>query len=195
MASTTNYIVHVQTGDRFGAGTDANVYLRIQGDAGELDAVQLKNERGAMFDLKNQFERNRRDTFILQNVQSVGTIKSIDVWHDNSGIGPAWFLEYVEISDPDLRLTFRFPCHKWLRKPKDDEQDESTKVTLRCMESFKGPGCVTQPAMGVLKFTNAAVNEAMSEKAKQVSLSVSSDRCEEDGKIFIRFNVRRTGQP
>ena len=38
------YIVNVHTGDKFGAGTDANVVITLIGDKGELGEMKIDNE-------------------------------------------------------------------------------------------------------------------------------------------------------
>ena len=52
----------VKTGDVFGAGTDANVYLKIFGAKGDTGTLQLKSADNT----KNKFERNRTDMFKLE---------------------------------------------------------------------------------------------------------------------------------
>ena len=55
------YIVEVYTGDKFGAGTDANVYLTLRGKEGESGRRYLKKnlkdnnkfESGAVSDLEH----------------------------------------------------------------------------------------------------------------------------------------------
>ncbi len=79
--ATSSYLVHVKTGDRFGAGTDANVFLQLHGSNGHSNILQLKNA----FDHKNKFERYQLDVFVLTNVKNVGTIESIEICHDNTG--------------------------------------------------------------------------------------------------------------
>lgn len=50
------YTVDVKTGDRRGAGTDANVRMTLYGDKGESPSVVLNNAR-------DNFERNKLDQF------------------------------------------------------------------------------------------------------------------------------------
>lgn len=47
------YEVHVYTGDVFGAGTDANVFVNIYGENGDTGERQLKESQN-----RNKFERN-----------------------------------------------------------------------------------------------------------------------------------------
>ena len=49
-----NYIVKVFTGDVHGAGTDANIFLKITGEFGDTGEIQLKHS-----DHMNKFERGQ----------------------------------------------------------------------------------------------------------------------------------------
>lgn len=60
-ATVHTYKVSVMTGDEYGAGTDANVFLTIYGDQGDTGERKLsKSETNS-----NKFERGsvRKDTF------------------------------------------------------------------------------------------------------------------------------------
>lgn len=51
----------------------------------------------------------------------VGEIQRINIGHDNSGAGPAWFLDHVIIrceEYPDKE--WRFPVNRWFSKNEDD---------------------------------------------------------------------------
>ena len=58
----TSYHVSVKTGDCRGAGTDANVFLKVFGEAGDTGKLQLKNAENS----KNKFERAMTDLFKLE---------------------------------------------------------------------------------------------------------------------------------
>ena len=100
------YKVRVKTGDRRGAGTDANVFVELYGDKGKSGEKKLDNKL-------NNFERNAEDLFGITCID-VGTPTKIRVRHDNSGFGPSWFLDKVIIhSEKDFKDYF-FLCGKWL---------------------------------------------------------------------------------
>jgi hypothetical protein len=44
------------------------------------------------------------------------------IGHDNSGFGPAWFLDRVIVEDVTGHQTYEFPCNRWLAKDEDDKQ-------------------------------------------------------------------------
>ncbi|CAF4210503.1 unnamed protein product [Rotaria sp. Silwood2] len=84
------YQVIVKTGNVANAGTDANVFLIIYGKSGRTVIHQLNNR------LKNDFERNTISEFTIMDID-IGKIDRIKIWHDNSNIGSAWFLESIII--------------------------------------------------------------------------------------------------
>ncbi|XP_075441794.1 lipoxygenase homology domain-containing protein 1 isoform X2 [Ascaphus truei] len=117
MVDTTTYIIQVKTSDVSGAGTDANVLLIIFGENGDTGTLALKQS-----DNSNKFERNQMDVFRFSDMLSLGDLCKVRVWHDNSGIGPGWHLEYIDVKDESMSKTFRFHCDRWLAKNADDKQ-------------------------------------------------------------------------
>jgi lipoxygenase homology domain-containing protein 1 len=85
----------VYTGDKSGAGTDANVFIIIYGENGDTGERNLRKS-----DHLNKFERNQCDTFIVKAIE-LGDIQKIRIYHDNSSVGSAWYLEKVEIFNPN----------------------------------------------------------------------------------------------
>ncbi|KAM3939741.1 lipoxygenase homology domain-containing protein 1 [Leptodactylus fuscus] len=117
MVETTTYIIQVKTSDVSGAGTDANVFLAIFGENGDSGPLALKQSNNS-----NKFERTQLDTFRFPDMLSLGDLCKVRVWHDNSGIGPGWHLEFIDVRDEVMNKTFRFQCDRWLAKNKDDKQ-------------------------------------------------------------------------
>uniref|UniRef100_A0A8C6YX29 Lipoxygenase homology PLAT domains 1 n=1 Tax=Nothoprocta perdicaria TaxID=30464 RepID=A0A8C6YX29_NOTPE len=110
--------ISVFTGDIYGAGTDANVFLNIYGDLGDTGERKLSKSETNF----NKFER-AQDTFTMQAVD-LGIIYKIKIRHDNSMFSPDWFLEKVEILDEDTEESFVFLCERWLSKKKEDKKIE-----------------------------------------------------------------------
>lgn len=69
--SATSYKVAVKTGTVSGAGTDANVSLRIYGENNDTGEIPLKASDSAF----NKFEKGRTDTFTLE-AEDVGKVQS-----------------------------------------------------------------------------------------------------------------------
>uniref|UniRef100_A0A8B9N7H4 Lipoxygenase homology domains 1 n=1 Tax=Accipiter nisus TaxID=211598 RepID=A0A8B9N7H4_9AVES len=113
--------ISVFTGDIYGAGTDANVFLNIYGDLGDTGERKLSKSETNF----NKFERGQEDTFTIQAVD-LGILYKIKIRHDNSMFSPDWFLEKVEILDETTEESFVFLCERWLSKKKEDKKIERT---------------------------------------------------------------------
>ncbi|KAL8614281.1 hypothetical protein ACOMHN_007619 [Nucella lapillus] len=81
----SKYKVSVFTGNKRGAGSDANVYITMFGEFGDSGEKKLSSR-------KNNFERGKMDEFLLE-CPKLGRLERIRVGHDNSGFGPGWFLD------------------------------------------------------------------------------------------------------
>ncbi|KAG8545266.1 hypothetical protein GDO81_021178, partial [Engystomops pustulosus] len=116
---THTYCVSVYTGDIYGAGTDANVFLTIYGDLGDTGERKLsKSETNS-----NKFERGQMDKFIIEAVD-LGTLYKIKIRHDNSMISPDWYLERVEVQNEVTEECYLFLCERWLSTKKEDKRIE-----------------------------------------------------------------------
>lgn len=84
--------------------------------------------------LANNFERGKVDTFVINSLAlgtfqktnpltcnklirylqfDLGTIERIEIGHDGTGIGSAWFLSYVIIDCPDTAKKYYFYADQW----------------------------------------------------------------------------------
>uniref|UniRef100_A0A8C0FBZ6 Lipoxygenase homology domains 1 n=1 Tax=Bubo bubo TaxID=30461 RepID=A0A8C0FBZ6_BUBBB len=113
--------ISVFTGDIYGAGTDANVFINIYGDLGDTGERKLSKSETNF----NKFERGQEDTFTIQAVD-LGILYKIKIRHDNSMFSPDWFLEKVEILDETTEESFIFLCERWLSKKKEDKKIDRT---------------------------------------------------------------------
>ena len=103
------YQIKVHTGDKRGAGTDANVYIILHGDRGDTGKRPLESSG-------NNFERGKIDTFGVETLD-VGELQKITIGHDGSGFGSGWFLDNVVVRDETLRnKEYKFQCGRWLDK-------------------------------------------------------------------------------
>uniref|UniRef100_A0A8C4ECX3 Lipoxygenase homology PLAT domains 1a n=1 Tax=Dicentrarchus labrax TaxID=13489 RepID=A0A8C4ECX3_DICLA len=112
---THTYKVSVMTGDVYGAGTDANVFLTIYGDLGDTGERKLsKSETNS-----NKFERGSVDKFTIEAVD-LGQVFRIKIRHDNSLVSADWYLDQVEVVDEDTEEVFLFLCERWLSRKRED---------------------------------------------------------------------------
>ena len=91
--------MRVFTGDKWGAGTDANVFVAMTGEFGDSGERELKDSENV-----NKFEKNQEDVFKVAAVE-LGRLKKLKVRHDNKGGGAAWYLDRVEVEDPKNHKT------------------------------------------------------------------------------------------
>ena len=59
----------------------------------------------------------RRDTFQLQCLD-LGQLERVRIRHDNTGVGPGWYLEEVEVCEG--KGVWHFPCRQWLDMEEGD---------------------------------------------------------------------------
>ncbi|CAG5136848.1 unnamed protein product, partial [Candidula unifasciata] len=98
--SKTEYEVVTVTGDKTGAGTNANVFMTLYGKTGTTGKIHLKNVD------KASFQSGSTDTFRFKSN-----------CHDNTGLAPGWYLERVVVTDlKNPQWKYFFPCGQWLAK-------------------------------------------------------------------------------
>ena len=102
------YEVTVLTGSKREAGTSANLYCVLTGDRGETGTIALRDPRMV------RFQRSSVDSFLLSAHESLGNLKSLNVWHDNSGRTPSWYLKEVIVRDLTNNTVYYFPSDSWL---------------------------------------------------------------------------------
>jgi len=109
--STVEYDIYVYTADKWGAGTDADVYIQLHGTDGQTGDIELDGPG-------DDFESGDMNTFTVQ--ADVGDLTKIVIWHDDSGWGSGWFLDKIVIESPDMGKTWEFLCGRWLADDEDD---------------------------------------------------------------------------
>lgn len=102
------------TGTKRGAGTDSNVFMTMYGSLGDSGERELRKSNN-----RNKFEDGQVDEFKVKAVD-LGDLEKIKIGHDNSGFGAAWYLEKVEIFNPNSQRTYLFNCQNWLSKNEGD---------------------------------------------------------------------------
>ncbi|KAM9810394.1 lipoxygenase homology domain-containing protein 1-like [Neosynchiropus ocellatus] len=115
------YEVSVRTGEMYGAGTDASVFLTIYGDLGDTGERKLSKSKTN----KNKFERGQVDKFTMEAVD-LGQVFKIRIRHDNSMVAADWYLDQVEVVDLDTEESYMFLCERWLSTKREDQRVERT---------------------------------------------------------------------
>lgn len=108
--------MEVKTSDVRGAGTDAAVFLTIQGATASTGPHILEAHS------RKCFERDQLDRFTLDNLPDVTPLTQIRVSHDAAGFGAAWHLEYVKITKVPGGECWYFGCGQWVEKAEDSSR-------------------------------------------------------------------------
>nr|XP_006820684.1 PREDICTED: polycystic kidney disease protein 1-like 2-like [Saccoglossus kowalevskii] len=117
------YQVNIHTGTKMGAGTKSRVSFTLFGSI--MNSGVRKLEDGER-DSDKLFEKGCISKFILATHGPLGKMRSLRIWHDNSGGGTAasWFLGRVEVIDLQSDDKCFFLCDKWLAVEKGDGRIE-----------------------------------------------------------------------
>ncbi|XP_006888947.1 PREDICTED: polycystic kidney disease protein 1-like 2 [Elephantulus edwardii] len=103
-----HYLVTVYTGHRRGAATSSKVTVTLYGLDGESEPHQLANPDTPVF------ERGGVDIFLLSTLFPLGDLRSLRLWHDNSGNQPSWYVSRVLVHDLLMGKKWHFLCNSWL---------------------------------------------------------------------------------
>jgi hypothetical protein len=114
------YEIKIVTGTVDGAGTDANVYLILEGTEGKSNEWHLENN-------EDNFERGKTDSFTQEASVHLGTLKKAIIRHDNSNPRPGWFLQRVEITDKNTNKLYSNTPSRWLAI---DEEPRSISIEV-----------------------------------------------------------------
>ena len=88
-----NYTIKVHTGDKFGAGTDANVYITLYGAFGNSGEHHLSQSEHSQ-----KFERDQTDTFTIE-CMALGPIYKVVLREDDTSLAADWFVAGVTVID------------------------------------------------------------------------------------------------
>ncbi|XP_070941099.1 polycystin-1-like protein 2 isoform X1 [Macaca nemestrina] len=103
-----HYLVTVYTGHRRGAATSSKVTVTLYGLDGESEPHHLSDPDTPVF------ERGAVDTFLLSTLFPLGELRSLRLWHDNSGDRPSWYVSRVLVYDLAMDRKWYFLCNSWL---------------------------------------------------------------------------------
>merc|ERR1719193_1489519 len=102
-------------------------------------------QRMVLQSTRQLFARNSRDMFVITVPKSLGPIWKVQVWHDNSGPSPSWFLSRILVKDLSTRSCAIFVADKWFAVEEDDGKVEreilAADVPLPTNVIFKAKVC------------------------------------------------------
>jgi len=106
-----DYKIIITTGDKLGAGTDAEVFINLIGHNGTSSYIELDAR-------PEHFERSSVDEFTI-DAPYLGRLHKLLVKHTSTGLSPAWLLKSIKVEDgTDV---YNFSCNKWLEKDEGDD--------------------------------------------------------------------------
>ncbi|XP_058845967.1 polycystin-1 isoform X1 [Acipenser ruthenus] len=124
------YRVMVKTGWTKGSGTSAHVGISLYG---------LNKSGSRHLDKEGAFSRNSLDEFQIETDANLGEIWKIRVWHDNTGLDPSWYLQYVIVWDRQTDTMYFFLVEDWLSV--ENERNEGMvekEVLAACPQELRG---------------------------------------------------------
>ena len=102
------YEVTIYTGSVYDAGSTAHVSITISGSDGDLGPKLLYDP------MRQCFQRSSIDTFLISSRDLIGTVSYLQIWHDNTGLAPSWFLDKILVCDLSERKSYIFYNESWL---------------------------------------------------------------------------------
>ncbi|XP_054841381.1 oxygen-regulated protein 1 isoform X2 [Eublepharis macularius] len=121
------YEIHVYTGSKSDAETNANVYITLIGSRGDSGKRKLHRSKNK----KIKFRSSQIDVFYIKAV-SVGNLNKILISHDGTGPGNGWFLDKIFIKFQEgEEVVVIFPCDRWLDEYHDDGKTERELIAIK----------------------------------------------------------------
>ncbi len=102
------YKITFKTGTQSGAGTDAEVSLRIFGSKVNSNEITLESRL-------SQFENGSLDSFFIET-DDLGELQRLIVSHNNKLLGANWYLDEVIIETLSTKKLWYFPVYSWIKK-------------------------------------------------------------------------------
>jgi hypothetical protein len=100
------YKIYVQTSTADSAGTDADVFITLYGDAGSTGEYLLDNA-------EDNFERGDTDEFLI-DARDFGNLQRIRLRHDNGGDDPGWKPDGVRVVNMENNREWNVPIGEWM---------------------------------------------------------------------------------
>ncbi|SHM11303.1 PLAT/LH2 domain-containing protein [Ruminococcus flavefaciens] len=107
--SCTEYFVDIQVADEKDAGTNANIYIKLEGTNNKSDYILLDTPE------KDDFERNTYNLFRIYGI-NLGTLKKVYIKNGNEGKGPGMKVQYIDVTDKSINKKYRAKCDYWIEK-------------------------------------------------------------------------------
>ncbi|XP_070556277.1 uncharacterized protein [Ptychodera flava] len=122
------YEVEVYTGDEEDSGTDASVFILVNGNKGDTGRRDLKKSQS---ENNQKFQKGQMDSFAFEAID-LGILESVFIGIDSEDVDKKWFLEklVIKYSVNDDAKEILFDCKQWLG-------EEDTLLTLYPQANWK----------------------------------------------------------
>ncbi|XP_053405410.1 polycystic kidney disease protein 1-like 3 isoform X2 [Mercenaria mercenaria] len=125
------YLVCVVTGWWTDAGTTANVFFYMKGMNGSSARIKLTTSA------KLCFQTGYEDWFLVTTEESLGDLKNVILWHDNSGTNPHWYLSQIFVKDLQEKKSWTFIYNDWLAVDRGSSLLTKASVSAISKEELK----------------------------------------------------------
>ncbi|XGW24640.1 hypothetical protein V3C99_006234 [Haemonchus contortus] len=120
------YTISITTGNRWGAETEADLYVQLFGDEMTSRRFYLQQEAEWLQSGDARFRQRHMDSFHIET-EDLGTINQIIIGHEEEGYGAGIFIDYVLITENLIDgRQFVCYCSKWLDSGQVDGKIERT---------------------------------------------------------------------
>lgn len=145
------------------------------------------------------FARGSVNSFKVTLEKSLGALFKLNVWHDNSGDSPSWFLLEIAVEDMQTNEKWHFIANRWLAVEEGDGKIEIELKTASNDDRLEFRNVLhsrTQKAFGdshlwVSLFTKAPHNQFT--RCQRLSCCMSIIFCAMvTGAMFYRFGAKAT---
>ncbi|KAL1418442.1 hypothetical protein MTO96_005688 [Rhipicephalus appendiculatus] len=118
------YLITVRTGPFLNAGTSAAVSVILHGEAGDSEVIRFADSCPVL-------QRCSTVAFLVGTDIALGNLVSVEVWHDNSGEFPSWFLEDVTVVHWNTQGSWYFVFNEWFSVSNEDGRIEREAFASR----------------------------------------------------------------
>ncbi|XP_019635022.1 PREDICTED: polycystic kidney disease protein 1-like 2 [Branchiostoma belcheri] len=108
------YVITVYTGFKGNAGTTAEITIVLNGFKECSPPITLRDPKRFLF------EQGSVDSFLVSTEQPLGGLTHVNVFHNNAGYSPSWFLNQIIVVNRGTNETTYFLSNRWFSIDEDD---------------------------------------------------------------------------
>ena len=115
---TSRYRITIKTGNKDYAGTDAKINIKLHGqDENSSNWFTIYSIASPPRSAEHVgiFEKGHLDHIFI-SCTDLGYVNKIQVKHDNSGVGPGWYISEIWVEDLDTKTIWHCQPNTWLEK-------------------------------------------------------------------------------